>query len=409
MTVAVCSRGVDRRQLPIGVDDPPINFRKLSRLEFLMTALTPLDKVTFDHRGRSAWVLLLRAEQSALTKTRSTKNSDPLIGVRVLGHLLEDFWKHQSSCLGIAPHARMIEEINSCRVPTGFLPGSDENAEVVNEKLSDLGLLYRNYMFHSAVNDMVNAPAPATKPDVKGQALFRDGHQCVVTGLFDSLSCKAYPAVEAERVAKGALRLNTEAVHIFSESAQDDEKPQTYDSKALAFLKLFGLGEVVDRILGGNVHSLFNLNTYDVCGPHADDRHAVAVPPLERITFRISPEVEEACKEMKKWPCMKLYRAGVSRVELHHVLTLSLTLENGRVFGLIDTPVLAQLTKYTKPFIDFVLISDCILRYEPDITHFTYMLTHRAGTFVLPRDAPMPLAPCQSYHVWTLRSSAHPC
>ncbi|KAG6820018.1 hypothetical protein H0H93_006356, partial [Arthromyces matolae] len=185
--------------------------------------------------------------------------------------------------------------------------------------------------------DMANAPT--SKANVKSRALFRDGYRCTATGLFDRPSCRNYPEIDAKQQSTGVFRTNTETAHIFSESAQDGDRRQTYGSTAIALLNLLGLGEVVEKILGENVNSLVNVmtmavdlhqefdlmnlwfepvpneasllltfpiesyvilpipqrNTYKICGPVADEREREAIPTLERVTFRLSPEFEAAC------------------------------------------------------------------------------------------------------------------
>ncbi|KAG6914061.1 hypothetical protein DXG01_002697 [Tephrocybe rancida] len=66
---------------------------------------------------------------------------------------------------------------------------------------------------------------------------------------------------------------------------------------------------------------------------------------------------------------------GFNRVELRHLHKLSLTLEDERVFDLITTPLLTQLTVHAQRFLDFVPISEYILRSQPNIRHFMYLLS----------------------------------
>jgi hypothetical protein len=55
-------------------------------------ALTPLNEITLEGNGRIAWRLLVQTEATALRRPPSSSTrDDPLVGVRVLGHLLEDF------------------------------------------------------------------------------------------------------------------------------------------------------------------------------------------------------------------------------------------------------------------------------------------------------------------------------
>ena len=61
-----------------------------------MTALPSLDTCGLQGTGLSIWHTLLQAENTALQDPSRTKAkyNDPLIGIRLLGFFLKDFWDH---------------------------------------------------------------------------------------------------------------------------------------------------------------------------------------------------------------------------------------------------------------------------------------------------------------------------
>ena len=73
--------------------------------------------VNLDPHGVSAWNLLLAAEDAALKRDpRPSKYLDELVGVRVLGFFLLDFYKHSDihRISLIIPYKRLLREVTSC-------------------------------------------------------------------------------------------------------------------------------------------------------------------------------------------------------------------------------------------------------------------------------------------------------
>ena len=106
-----------------------------------MTALPSLDTCGLQGTGLSIWHTLLQAENTALQDPSRTKAkyNDPLIGIRLLGFFLKDFWDHaHDGYLGSNPYTRMVTEITSC------LNNPDDKATY--DALVELGLRYRNYL-----------------------------------------------------------------------------------------------------------------------------------------------------------------------------------------------------------------------------------------------------------------------
>ena len=107
----------------------------------IMTALPSLDTCGLRRTGLSIWHTLLQGENTALKDPSHTKAkyNDPLIGIRLLGFFIKDFWDHaHDGYLGSNLYARMVMEITSC------LNKPDNKA--IYDTLIGLGLRYRNYV-----------------------------------------------------------------------------------------------------------------------------------------------------------------------------------------------------------------------------------------------------------------------
>ena len=103
----------------------------------------PLPKdVDLDPHGVSAWNLLLAAEDAALERvTRPANYLDELVGVRVLGFFLLDFYKHSNvHQFGLIPYKRLLREVLSC------FTVSLTDDEATFEAVFDLGLSYRDHL-----------------------------------------------------------------------------------------------------------------------------------------------------------------------------------------------------------------------------------------------------------------------
>ncbi|KAH7907625.1 hypothetical protein BJ138DRAFT_1137463 [Hygrophoropsis aurantiaca] len=231
-------------------------------------ALPPLSQLSFNPDGMSIWRVLLAAEAFALNNLSKTpaKYNDPVIGIRVLGFFLKDFWDHSHLGFGSTPYECLVHEISS-RNTVGDPPvGGSQEARTRNEAIIALGLSLRNNLmrvdsFHPSFevhkSEMIKAMAKPdkTKKDVKEQALVRDGYACMITGLFDDAFAE-FPEVE-EKAKKSGLTI-TQCAHLFSESAQSSNQDH---AAAFAILSLFGLDNQVRRLHGGQVNSLHNVLT----------------------------------------------------------------------------------------------------------------------------------------------------
>ncbi|KAJ7221793.1 hypothetical protein B0H12DRAFT_1151687 [Mycena haematopus] len=326
-----------------------------------MSKLPSLSTVDIDHEGLSVYTLILNAEEAALKKAPKTpgpKYNDNLVGARVLGFLLLDFWRHQSHSFGLIPYKRLLAEISSC---LGL--GTDKK---VHAAIYELGLFYRNHLLRVFRSDGGPVPSvsqdpsrpsmelvrerfiediktPSTKPDARKYALLRDGYRCVLTGAYDLESCDNYPELGARADSEGAIQTTLQCAHIFSESAQEGDK-DSFPS-ALAILKMFGLTDSAESLVGGNVNKPFNTfimaghlhylfdhlkfwleevpgmaNTYDVCARDPKFFNRVMGAPRRRVTFAVDPDVEAACKAKNKpvpalpSPSLLSIRAACSRV-----------------------------------------------------------------------------------------------
>lgn len=115
----------------------------------LMSSLPSLADVKLDHEGRSIWPYILEAERAAL-KVASTKPgpkyNDPLIGIRVLGFLLQDLWLHDKHSFNLIPYKNLIKHITLGLSISGHAVGSEEESQARSKKLQDMGLYYRNHL-----------------------------------------------------------------------------------------------------------------------------------------------------------------------------------------------------------------------------------------------------------------------
>jgi hypothetical protein len=117
--------------------------RKNNYITELSPYMPALPKVVhLDPDGVSAWNLLLAAEDAALKRdSRPAKYLDELVGVRVLGFFLLDFYKHSNvHQIGLIPYKRLLREIISCFA----VSVTDDEAQM--KAVFDLGLSYRNHL-----------------------------------------------------------------------------------------------------------------------------------------------------------------------------------------------------------------------------------------------------------------------
>ncbi|KAJ7840127.1 hypothetical protein B0H13DRAFT_2416453 [Mycena leptocephala] len=290
-----------------------------------------------------------RARQRRLPKSRFAKYKDNAIGARLLGFLLQDFRQHQQHSFGLIPYKNLVNAISSCLHIEGIVIGSEEEARAQHEAIYTLGLFYRNHLLrvfsqHPSRTSMERIieemETPSTKSDIRKHALLRDGYRCTLTGIYDFDSCKNHPELEARRVAANTTKSNIQCAHIFSESAQDGEKTD-YAANATAILKMFGLSDAGEHLVGGNVNKHFNVFTMvdnlhhlynhlefwleEVIGVARNFNFliisiATTSPPRRRVTFKVDPDVEAACRAKNKpipalpSPSLLAIRAACSRV-----------------------------------------------------------------------------------------------
>jgi len=301
--------------------------------------------VDLDPDGVSVWkCYLLPAEEFASkTDEKGPKYKNELIGVRLLGFFLLDFYKHSNVVeIGLIPYKRILLEIKSC------FKSVTANDEANFKAVFDLGLCYRNHLFrvfrsnsgpvpkpssHASrasfdqmMNEMIEKMQKArkTKSDVKAAALFRDGYQCMITGAYDYNSCERCRTIIPTGDITGVHITPTECAHLFSESAQDGDKPSEYAGTAFTMLKMFGLDHMVEKLIGTQANTLSNVltlsgalhdafdkfriwlepvpgkgNTYIVAMAEKDRDLLQLLSPRPRnsVTFKINPDCVALCKE----------------------------------------------------------------------------------------------------------------
>ena len=115
-----------------------------------MSSLRYLADVKLDHEGRTIWPYILEAERAAL-KVAPTKPglkyNDPLIGIRVLGFLLQDLWIHDKHSFGLIPYKNLMKHITLGLSISGHAIRSKEDSQAQSKKLQDMGLSYSNHLF----------------------------------------------------------------------------------------------------------------------------------------------------------------------------------------------------------------------------------------------------------------------
>ena len=120
-----------------------------SRLLITITPLSALSAadVAFDADGIKAWSILLAAERVMVEETRYSQLKTHLVGVRVVGHFLSEFWKARGNLLigGSKPYHTFLKQIKSCEA----LPSSTASRKELvacYEKISDLGIHYQKHL-----------------------------------------------------------------------------------------------------------------------------------------------------------------------------------------------------------------------------------------------------------------------
>ncbi|EDR00729.1 uncharacterized protein LACBIDRAFT_295751 [Laccaria bicolor S238N-H82] len=362
-----------------------------------MSSLPSLKDVKLDHEGLSIWPYILEAERAVLkvAPTKSgAKYNDPLIGIRILGFLIQDLWLHDKHSFGITPYKNLIKQVKSSLSLLGYTVGSKEESQAQSLRLQETGLYYRNHLIRvfrsnagpiptcsdhpsrwslDVVRDRIlsEIKTPTTEGSARENALMRDGYRCMITGAYDYSSITLHPELRNRFIAHPASGV-TQCAHIFSETAQDGEHKAAYAASAMAILEVFGLKDKAESLVGGNVHKYFNIltmraeihslfdqlqfwleevigeeNTYKIVAIDNQLFWALAglQQKLECVTFRIDPDVVTACKAKNinppslPSPALLAIRAACSRVAhmsgaAEHIDQIIRDLE--------DTPVMAE-------------------------------------------------------------------
>ncbi|KAJ6611586.1 hypothetical protein B0H10DRAFT_1882583 [Mycena sp. CBHHK59/15] len=297
--------------------------------------------------------------------TQETQNSQLktlLVGVRVVGHFLSEFWKARGNLLigGSRPYHNLLKQIKSCEA----LPSSTASRKELvacYEKISELGIHYQKHLIRvfrahggslPKTSQHLSRPsmdvlmadivqqikeADRSKPSVKRPALARDGFKCVVSGLIDLPSYEAFPTAFPADV----VTCKTQCCHIFSESAQDGDEKTDYAAAAMSILKMFDFD--FRSLLGSGANTLHNVvtmdaelhntwddlafwfeevdgqpNTYNVVAARTSFWTMVQ-RPRQRVTFTVDPNFAAECVAQEVTPELPsrgllAIRAAVSRV-----------------------------------------------------------------------------------------------
>ncbi|KAJ7657876.1 hypothetical protein DFH06DRAFT_990579 [Mycena polygramma] len=334
-------------------------------------APTPLSElpdaaVDFDEHGRSMWDILLEAEEVMALEVRSSKLKSLLVGVRVVGHFLVQFWAARGNHLtgGANPYRTFINEFVACEALVSTTAPHAEKVKCYT-KLSDLGIHYQKHLmrvFRSHGGSLPSTSEHPSRPDMNAlmqdtvssikrpvrflylvlrypqtafQALARDSFRCVVSGSIDKASYIVFP-----NNFPGPVRTClTQCCHIFSESAQDGTAKEEYAAGAMAILKMFNFD--ITMLLGNpntfrnvvtidaEIHTEWdNLewwfeetnqpNTYNIVAAHPVF-WTLSASPRQQVTLAIDPTFATECAKnhiMPHLPSRELLaiRAMVSRV-----------------------------------------------------------------------------------------------
>ncbi|KAJ7834792.1 hypothetical protein B0H14DRAFT_2797890 [Mycena olivaceomarginata] len=257
-----------------------------------MSKLPPISTVELNHEGNNMWPLILRAEEAALAEATKLghpepglqKYTDNLIGARVVGFLLQDLWKHQSHSFGLIPYKYLVREISLCFSVAGVGVGTEAEAQAQ----------------YTAIYKLVRS----------------DGGPVPTASHHPSR-----PSMEQvrERIIKEMQTPTTEpdARRHQANSAQDGDKAE-YAASAMVILKMFGLTDKAESLVGGN-KVIGEPNTYDVCAAKPSFFTRTVGPP-DRRDIQGRPGRRGACRANKKpvpalpSPTLLAIRAACSRV-----------------------------------------------------------------------------------------------
>ncbi|KAJ7499937.1 hypothetical protein FB451DRAFT_1162341 [Mycena latifolia] len=304
----------------------------------------PAADIAFDEDGVSLWHILLAAERVMIQESQASQLKTLLVGVRVVGHFFCEFCTPVQRRVPTGARRMLYENIrfrdtlpktlNMCltgtnllivRQHSGSLPKTSQHPSrpSMDTLMADIVQQIKN--------------ADQSKPSVKRPALARDGFKCVVSGLIDNPSYKAFPTA----FPANALTCKTQCCHIFSESAQDGDEKTEYAGAAMAILKMFNFD--FHSLLGSGVNTLHNVVTMDtelhnmwddlefwfeeVIGQPNTYNVVAAMPsfwtmvqrPQQQVTFTVDPDFAAKCAAEGVTPELPsrgllAIRAAVSRV-----------------------------------------------------------------------------------------------
>ncbi|KAF7318116.1 hypothetical protein HMN09_00319500 [Mycena chlorophos] len=223
---------------------------------FLSSPMTLPRQPQLDAEGQQHWSLILEAEAHfQVGDSEAGPYNDPLVGIRVLGHLLLALWP-PCQPFGDSPYRRLCREVADIRRSAG------SNEECYRE-LSRTGLLYRDHIFQifwsdgetvSQEDTEVSAGQTAVEvpkaEDYLQYTLARDGYRCLVSGVYniDSLLRSSELQQQYSTTNSGCSIVRT--AHILSTSASE--------TSTRAILRLFGLDTGMYNEVSTNLYTPSN-------------------------------------------------------------------------------------------------------------------------------------------------------
>ncbi|KAG6907477.1 hypothetical protein DXG01_008767, partial [Tephrocybe rancida] len=248
---------------------------------------SPFVKKDFSGRYPVSCAQRTVAEKAAQKKTpASAKYNNPVVLIRVLGWFLKDFWDHlQDGYLGSVPYNRILEEVLSCNQEI------EQTEAQLYENLCTLGGMYQGCLMRVFRSNAGPMPTPSTH---------------VSRPSFDKLQ-------------KDIARLLGRA-----DPTLPNAKKQEYAATAFAILDMFGIGDNVRALYGGEVNGLHNVitlsqdlhsefdtfqfwlepvpggqkHTYNVCSSLPLTDYVIPLP--KRVTFRVDPAAAALIEEQNE-------------------------------------------------------------------------------------------------------------
>ncbi|KAK6997157.1 hypothetical protein R3P38DRAFT_3328876 [Favolaschia claudopus] len=261
----------------------------------------------------SAYAMAVNAEKAAVLIVKTSSNAErdaaarDVVASRVVGFLFPALVKMVST-LGIIAIHRITDEVVS----------ANNNAQIYA-----VGTLYIDHFLSSFRTTNTAIRPPSTHPSrpsmsemedmlidamknsvndhssARERALARDGYHCLITNTINISSFNQHPAIKKLQSQTGAATHVVQTCHIFNESILQNievdanfpqETRRQHAGSALGILRMFGLTELVDRLMSfdktdvasaSGVHDLINIISLSSDPHQAFDTLKLTFEPVE--------------------------------------------------------------------------------------------------------------------------------